>query len=292
MNEGVSSTDRKHILVISGMSGSGKSTAIRALEDAGFFCIDNLPIPLLPKLTELAHSGHIARLALVIDAREGVFLEATPRILNEMKRAGHQVEVLFLDSSDESLIRRFSETRRKHPLAPSGAVAEGIKKERDALRDLREMADQLLDTSVLNVHDLKRLVQARFSPEPSAGPSLSVMSFGYRYGVPPQADLVLDVRFLPNPYFIPEMKALTGRNPEVAAYVVDRAESQEFLAKVIDLCEFLFPRYQKEGKAYLTVALGCTGGKHRSVSMAGELHKRLSRDDAQVQLWHRDIEKE
>lgn len=293
MKEGESTQpDRKHILVISGMSGSGKSTGIRALEDAGFFCIDNLPIPLLPKLTELAHAGHISRLALVIDAREGIFLKETPRILDEMKRAGHQVEVLFLDSSDESLIRRFSETRRKHPLAPDGAVAEGIKREREALRDLREMADQLLDTSVLNVHDLKRLVQARFSPEPSAGPSLSVMSFGYRYGVPPQADLVLDVRFLPNPYFIPEMKALTGRDPNVAAYVIDRAESQEFLGKVIDLCEFLFPRYQKEGKAYLTVALGCTGGKHRSVAMAGELQKRLSGDGARVQLWHRDIEKE
>lgn len=284
--------DRKQILVISGMSGSGKSTAIRALEDAGFFCIDNLPIPLLPKLTELAQSGHIPRLALVIDAREGVFLKETPRILDEIKRAGHQVEVLFLDSSDESLIRRFSETRRKHPLAPEGAVAEGIKREREALRDLREMADQLLDTSVLNVHDLKRLVQARFSPEPSSGPSLSVMSFGYRYGVPPQADLVLDVRFLPNPYFIPEMKGQTGRNADVSAYVVDRPESQAFLEKVQDLCDFLFPRYQKEGKAYLTVALGCTGGKHRSVAMAAELHRRLGLSGERAQLWHRDIEKE
>lgn len=282
----------KQIVVITGMSGSGKSTAIRALEDAAFFCIDNLPVLLLPKLTELAGTGQIDRLALVMDAREGIFLKEAPRILDEVRRAGHPVEVLFLDASDDSLIRRFSETRRRHPLAPSGSVAEGILAERTALRDLRELADQVIDSSTLNVHDLKRMVQARFSPEPSTGPSLSVMSFGYRYGVPPQADLVLDVRFLPNPYFIPEMKGLTGKNPKVSDYVLNREESQEFLAKIVDLCLFLFPRYQKEGKAYLTVALGCTGGKHRSVAMAEELQKRLAQPPTRVQLWHRDIEKE
>ncbi|WP_323394344.1 RNase adapter RapZ [Myxococcus guangdongensis] len=282
----------KQLVVITGMSGSGKSTAIRALEDAGFFCIDNLPVVLLPKLTELAGGGNIERMALVVDVREGVFLKEAPRILDEVRRAGHHVEVLFLDSSDDSLIRRFSETRRRHPLAPNGTVADGIKAEREALRDLREIADQVIDSSVLNVHDLKRMVQARFSPEPAAGPSLSVMSFGYRYGVPPQADLVLDVRFLPNPYFVPEMKGLTGKVPKVAAYVLDREEAQQFLEKVVDLCRFLFPRYQKEGKAYLTVALGCTGGKHRSVAIAAELTRRLTDENTRVQLWDRDIEKE
>ena len=282
----------KQIVVISGMSGSGKSTAIRALEDAGFFCIDNLPVLLLPKLTELAGGGHIERMALVVDVREGIFLKDAPRMLAEVRRAGHQVEVLFLDSSDDSLIRRFSETRRRHPLAPNGTVAEGIKAEREALRDLRELADQVIDSSALNVHDLKRMVQARFSPEPAAGPSLSVMSFGYRYGVPPQADLVLDVRFLPNPYFVPELKGLTGKVPKVAAHVLDREETQQFLEKVVDLCRFLFPRYQKEGKAYLTVALGCTGGKHRSVAIAAELTRRLQDANTRVQLWDRDIEKE
>ncbi|WP_426755076.1 RNase adapter RapZ [Myxococcus sp. Y35] len=282
----------KHIVIITGMSGSGKSTAIRALEDSGFFCIDNLPVLLLPKLTELAGGGHFERMALVVDVREGVFLKDAPRILAEVRRAGHQVEVLFLDSSDDSLIRRFSETRRRHPLAPNGTVAEGIKAERQALRDLRELADQVIDSSTLNVHDLKRMVQARFSPEPAAGPSLSIMSFGYRYGVPPQADLVLDVRFLPNPYFVPELKGLTGKVPKVAAYVLDREETQQFLDKVVDLCRFLFPRYQKEGKAYLTVALGCTGGKHRSVAIAAELTRRLEDEDTRVQLWDRDIEKE
>jgi UPF0042 nucleotide-binding protein len=282
----------KHIVVITGMSGSGKSTAIRALEDAGFFCIDNLPVLLLPKLTELATSGHIERLALVVDAREGVFLKEAPRVLQEARRAGNQLEVLFLDASDESLLRRFSETRRRHPLAPEGSVGEGIAREREALRDLREMADQLIDSSALNVHDLKRLVQARFSPEPAAGPSLSVMSFGYRYGVPPQADLVLDVRFLPNPYFVPHLKGLTGRHPEVSGYVLEREDSQAFLQRVEELCAFLFPRYQREGKAYLTVALGCTGGKHRSVAMAHELHRRLAEGGARVQLWDRDVDKE
>lgn len=286
------SAPAKHIVIITGMSGSGKSTAIRALEDAGFFCIDNLPVLLLPKLTELAGSGQIERMALVVDVREGIFLKEAPRVLDEVRRAGHQVEVLFLDSSDDSLIRRFSETRRRHPLAPTGTVADGIAAEREELRDLRELADQVIDSSALNVHDLKRMVQARFSPEPANGPSLSIMSFGYRHGVPPQADLVLDVRFLPNPYFVPELKGLTGKNPKVAAYVLEREETRQFLDKVVDLCRFLFPRYQKEGKAYLTVALGCTGGKHRSVAIAAELTRQLQVEIPRIQLWDRDIEKE
>ncbi len=286
------STPSRHVVVITGMSGGGKTTAIRALEDAGFFCIDNLPVLLLPKLTELAGGGHIQHFAVVMDAREGVYLTELPRVLDEARRAGHQVEVLFLDASDESLIRRFSETRRRHPLAPDGGVAEGIRLEREALRDLRELADHVIDSSTLNVHDLKRMVQGRFSPEPTNAPSLSVLSFGYRYGVPPQADLVFDARFLPNPYFVPELKGLTGANPKVAAYVLDRPETQEFLDKIEDLCRFLFPRYQKEGKAYLTVALGCTGGKHRSVALAHELHRRLAGEHPRIQLWDRDVEKE
>jgi RNase adapter protein RapZ len=286
-------TTARHIVVISGMSGSGKSTAIRALEDAGFFCIDNLPVVLLPKLTELvSHGEPDRRLALVIDAREGVYLKEAPRYLEEARRSGHQVEVLFLDASDEALIRRFSETRRRHPLAPQGSVEEGLRKERGALRDLREMADQVIDSSGLNVHDLKRMVQARFSPEPSNLPSISVMSFGFRYGVPPQADLVLDCRFLPNPYFIPELKGLTGRDERVAQFVLARPETQEFLYRTEDFCRFLFPRYQKEGKAYLTVALGCTGGKHRSVALAHELARRLGGAQSRIQLWDRDVEKE
>ncbi len=283
----------RHIVVITGMSGSGKSTAIRALEDSGFFCIDNLPVVLLPKLTELvSHSEAHSRLALVVDAREGLFLKDAPRLLDEARRSGHQVEVLFLDSSDDALIRRFSETRRRHPLAPQGTVEEGLRKERAALRDLREIADQVIETSVLTVHDLKRMVQSRFSPEPSNQPSISVMSFGFRYGVPSQADLVMDCRFLPNPYFVPELKGLTGRDPRVAAFVLERPDTQEFLEKTLDLCRFLFPRYQKEGKAYLTVALGCTGGKHRSVALSHELVRRLGGSESRIQIWDRDIDKE
>ena len=286
-------TSARHIVVITGMSGSGKSTSIHALEDVGFFCIDNLPVVLMPKLTELAaHGEGFPRLALVIDAREGLFLKDAPRYLEEARRGGHRVEVLFLDATDEALIRRFSETRRRHPLAPAGTIEDGIRRERDALADLREIADQVIDTTPLNVHDLKRMVQARFSPEPANKPSISVMSFAYRYGVPPQADLVFDVRFLPNPYFVPELKGLTGKDPRVASYVLDRPETQEFMARVEDLCRFLFPRYQKEGKSYLTVALGCTGGKHRSVAMAQELGRRLSVDHTSIHLWDRDIDKE
>jgi UPF0042 nucleotide-binding protein len=285
----------KQIVIITGMSGSGKSTAMRALEDAGFFCIDNLPVTLLPKLTELAGlagSGQPPRIGVTVDARERFFLSESPRVLDEVRRAGHMVEVLFLDSSDDALIRRFSETRRRHPLAPEGSVAEGIRLERAALEDLRQMADHVIDSSALNVHDLKRLVQARFSAEPANAPSLSVMSFGFRYGVPPQADLMFDVRFLPNPYFVPELKGLTGTKPAVAAYVLERPEAQIFLEKTVDLCQFLFPRYQAEGKAYLTVAVGCTGGKHRSVAIAHELFRRLGGAAARVQLWDRDVDKE
>lgn len=282
------------LVVISGMSGSGKSTATRALEDCGFFCIDNLPVILLPKLTELARANNqIAQMAVVIDAREGLFLKEAPRIFDEIRRSGTAIEILFFDSSDESLLRRFSETRRRHPLAPEGSVLEGIRLEREALGNFRQIAQQVIDTSALNVHDLKRLIQGRYSAEPEAvAPAISLMSFGYRYGVPPQADLVFDVRFLPNPYFIPELKGLTGNNPQVSAFVLDRPDTRLFLEKIIDLCQFLFPRYQKEGKAYLTIAFGCTGGKHRSVAIARELSRRLTPTGARVQQWDRDIEKE
>ncbi len=287
----MSSPVPKQIVIITGLAGAGKTTAVRAMEDGGFFCIDNLPVVLLPKVAELA-GGHIGQLAVVIDAREGVFLKDAPRMIDEVRRAGHQVDVIFLDASDEALIRRFSETRRRHPLATDGSVTDGIRRERELLRDLREMADEVIDSSALNVHDLKRLVQGRFSSAPATQPSLTVMSFGYRYGVPPQADLVFDCRFLPNPYFIPELKGLTGVHPQVAQYVMDRDETRVFMSKLVELCEFLFPRYQQEGKAYLTVALGCTGGKHRSVAMAHELQKRLAPLYPRVQVWDRDVDKE
>lgn len=282
----------KSILVVTGLSGSGKSTAIRALEDAGWFCIDNLPAPLLNKVTELA--GTHDRLAFGIDAREGSYLQEAPQALDEARRAGHRVDVLFLESSDEALTRRYSETRRRHPLADKGGVAEGIAKERALLVPLREHAEHVLDTSSMTVHELRRQVMARFSPASSGQLALTVMSFGFKYGVPSNADLVFDVRFLPNPFFVPDLKAFTGKDERVARFVMDRPEAWEFLDRTFDLLAFLVPKYHREGKSYLTVAIGCTGGKHRSVAIAQALAARLKDAPfgAGTQLWDRDIEKE
>lgn len=277
----------KNIVVITGMSGSGKSTAVRALEDLGYFCIDNLPAPLLPKVAELS-GAEPSKLAFVIDVREGKFLDAAPQILDEARRAGHSVEVLFLDASDEVLHRRYSETRRRHPLSMNGGVAEGIARERAALQALREQTRAVLDTSGLTVHELKAQVQQRFGSETSNALSVTVMSFGFKYGVPPQADLVFDVRFLPNPYFVPELKALTGLDAPVAKFVLDRDDTQEFIGHLERMLGFLLPRYQREGKAYLTVAIGCTGGKHRSVAIAQVLATRLQA----ARVWDRDVQKE
>lgn len=283
---------QKHIVVITGMSGAGKSTAIRALEDSGFSCVDNLPAPLLLKVTELG--GAHQRLAFVIDAREGEFLKDTPRVLDEARRAGHDVQVLFLDASDDTLTRRYSETRRRHPLSTHGTVADGLATERNLLKELREAAEHVLDTSSMTVHELRRQVIARFGQSSSTELAITVMSFGFKYGVPSNADLVLDVRFLPNPYFVPELRAFTGRDPRVSAYVIDRPDTWAFLDHCAALLGFLLPRYHREGKSYLTVAIGCTGGKHRSVAIAQVLAERLKDlpGGAAAQVWDRDIEKE
>ncbi|MBE2253502.1 MAG: RNase adapter RapZ [Myxococcus sp.] len=282
----------KHIVVITGMSGAGKTTAVRALEDSGFSCVDNLPAPLLLKVTELG--GKHQRLAFVIDVREGEYLKDAPRVLDEARRAGHDVQVLFLDASDESLTRRYSETRRRHPLSGRGTVADGLATERALLKELREAAEHVLDTSTMTVHELRRQVVARFGQAAGIELAVTVMSFGFKYGVPSNADLVFDVRFLPNPYFVPELKAFTGKDARVAAYVIDRPDTWVFLDHVADLLAFLLPRYQREGKSYLTVAIGCTGGKHRSVAIAQVLADRLKDlpGGATTQVWDRDIEKE
>ncbi|HEY0839145.1 MAG TPA: RNase adapter RapZ [Vulgatibacter sp.] len=281
------------VVVITGMSGSGKSTAIRALEDAGFFCIDNLPVPLLGKLLELArYAGNMGRIAIVADAREGRFLGDMPQAIEDLRRDGLQVEVLFLDASDEALIRRFSETRRRHPISPEGTVPTGIAEERRLLRHVRAMADEVIDTSGVTVHDLKRMIQGRFGDGQGDLLNVTIVSFGYRYGLPPQADLVVDVRFLPNPYFVPGMRERTGREADVAAYVLERDEAKTFLAKVQDMVQFLLPHYRREGKSYLTVAIGCTGGKHRSVAFCRALAEGLSGAETLVRVWDRDIEKD
>jgi len=283
------------LVILTGVSGSGKSTALRALEDAGFYCVDNLPIVLLEKLLQLSGrtAGEVSSIAAVVDARDVRFLSEAPRIIGELRGLGVDLTVLFLDASDESLVRRYSETRRRHPLSGSaGTVEEGVAAERQALAGLRAVADEVVDTSSLNVHDLKRLVGRRFTTGEGAKLGVTVVSFGFRYGLPAHADLVLDVRFLPNPYFVPELRARLGTDPEVRDFVLSQPDAQAFLDRLYDFGGFLLPRYKAEGKSYLTIAIGCTGGKHRSVAIAGELARRLEVAGQAVRLWHRDIEKE
>jgi UPF0042 nucleotide-binding protein len=287
--------DGPHVVILTGVSGSGKSTALRALEDAGFYCVDNLPIVFLEKLLELSGhtAGEVSRLALVVDAREGRFLHDAPRVIDEVRKKGARVQVLYLDASDDSLLRRYSETRRRHPLAgESGSVPEGIAAERRALTALKELADEVVDSSALTVHELKRLFQSRFVGGGAARMGVTVVSFGFRWGIPSHADVVLDVRFLPNPYFVPELKPLTGLDARVRDYVLGQEDARTFVDKAADLCGFLIPRYRAEGKSYLTLAVGCTGGKHRSVSIAGALAERLGPSGTDVRVWHRDVEKE
>ena len=282
------------IVLVTGLSGSGKSTAIRALEDAGYFCIDNLPVVLLPKLLDLISHGageEMPRLALVVDARESRFLDSTPAALEEVRKAGHLVEVVFLDCSDETLLRRFSETRRRHPLSPDGSVAEGIAQERRLLAGLRAVAAQVIDTTRMTVHELRDAFTARFGSSTVDALNVTMLSFGYRNGVPASADLVFDVRFLPNPYFVEGLKQLPGTDPRVASWVLAKPETQEFITRLEPLLSYLLPKYRAEGKSYLTIALGCTGGRHRSVALAEEFAKRLAQLQANVKVQHRDVER-
>lgn len=282
------------VVILTGVSGSGKSTALRALEDAGFYCVDNLPILFLEKLLELSGhtAGEVSRIALVVDAREGRFLAEAPRIIEEVRQNGSDVQMLFLDASDDALVRRYSETRRRHPLAGGGSVPDGISAERRALADLKAIADEVIDTTTLNVHELKRLVTRRFAAGEGARLGVTLVSFGFRFGIPTHADMVLDVRFLPNPYFIPELKAYPGTDPRVSEFVLGQPDAKAFLERLAELFGFLLPRYRTEGKSYLTIAIGCTGGKHRSVALAGALAERFEAGGQPVRLWHRDVDKE
>lgn len=284
-----------HVVILTGVSGSGKSSALRVLEDAGYYCIDNLPIVFLDKLLELSTrtAGEVSRIGLVVDARELRFLREAPRIIEEVRRQGTVVQVVYLDATDEALVRRYSETRRRHPMAgESGSVPEGIAAERQALNALKSIADEIVDTTQLNVHELKNLIHSRFAGAHVDRMGLTVLSFGYRWGLPSNADLVLDVRFLPNPYFVPALRAHTGTDPRVSQFVLEKPDASEFLNRAVELCTFLLPRYRAEGKSYLTVALGCTGGRHRSVALAEALAKRLEEKGSQARVWHRDMAKD
>jgi len=283
------------LVVLTGVSGSGKSTALNVLEDAGFYAVDNLPIILIEKLFELSArtAGEVTRIAAVVDARERRFLPEAPRIIEDLRKAGLRVEVVFFDASDATLLRRYSETRRPHPLAGrSGSVPHGIRAERRALEPLRAIATEVIETSQLNVHELKRLVHARFVGGDLGHMGVSVVSFGYRYGVPAHADMVLDVRFLPNPYFVPGLRRFPGTDPRVRRFVLRQRDAKAFLDRAIDLLKFLLPRFRAEGKSYLTIAIGCTGGRHRSVAVGEALAERLRSSDTGVRLWHRDVEKD
>jgi len=295
MSEQATSREGPRVVILTGLSGSGKTTALRALEDAGFYCVDNLPIVFLEKLLELSGhtAGEVSRIALVVDAREGRFLAEAPRVIEEVRQKGIGVEVLFFDATDESLVRRYSETRRRHPLAgDGGSVPDGIATERRALAGLKAIADEVVDTTTLNVHELKRLVTRGFAGSEGARLGVTVVSFGFRFGIPTHADLVLDVRFLPNPFFIPELKPLPGTDPRVAGFVLGQPDARAFLDRLVELLGFLLPRYRSEGKTYLTVAIGCTGGKHRSVALSAALAERLGAGGQPVRLWHRDVDKE
>ena len=282
------------VVIITGLSGSGKSTALRALEDIGFFCVDNLPVILLPKFLSITTSSspEIKHVAMVMDLRERSFLDKYQRIFTGLKEKGYIIEILFLESSDDSLLHRFSETRRIHPLSERGMIMEGILMEREKLSSLKKMADKIIDTTSVNVHQLKDIVQRHFLPSSKHKKMvINITSFGYRYGLPVDADLVFDVRFLPNPYFVENLKNYDGHHADVQDYVLQNKESKEFLKKILDLMNLLIPLYEKEGKVRLNIAMGCTGGKHRSVVMANKLDSYFSLMKYRVNINHRDINK-
>ncbi len=287
-------TDALDITIVTGLSGSGRSSAIRALEDNGFFCVDNLPALLIPKFIDLCHGyqEELRRIALGVDLRGGQFLQALPQVLAGVRAAGHHVQILFFDAADEVLLRRFSETRRPHPLAGQDSVQEGIARERKALESIRALADKVIDTSDFNVHQLKREMEQQFCEAPSARRlALFFTSFGYKYGIPHDSDMILDVRFLPNPYFVNELRAKSGLDREVDAFVLGNQETGLFLERLYALLEFTLPLYDREGKRSLTLALGCTGGRHRSVVLVEALRKKFAAGDYRIHVKHRDIDK-
>jgi UPF0042 nucleotide-binding protein len=280
----------KELVIVTGISGAGKASALKSFEDLGFHCVDNLPLELLPDFAGLVgKSAEVEKAAIVVDVREGQTLDRLPEILKQVKKL-LPTRVVFLDCQDAVLVRRYSETRRPHPLGKSETVSRSIVEERQLLDPIRNVADTLIDTSNFNVHQLRAHIQARFGHEDESTQLLvSCLSFGFKNGVPLDADMVFDVRFLPNPHFVPEFRKLTGLDPKVAAYVRGFKQSKEFLNRVTELMLYLLPHYVQEGKSYLTVAFGCTGGQHRSVMMAEEMCKRLKKAGYQVKALHRDI---
>ncbi|HJX14309.1 MAG TPA: RNase adapter RapZ [Candidatus Deferrimicrobiaceae bacterium] len=281
---------RARIVVVTGLSGSGKSTATKVFEDIGYFCVDNLPPVLLPKIVDLVSEARtdVVRIALVADVRGREFLHDFARVIGQLRQGQHDVRVLFLDAGDDVLLLRYSETRRRHPLAARGGAKEAIRREREMLSPLREMADTVLNTSQYTVHQLRDTIVRRFRGK--GGPTLQVgvVSFGYKYGIPLEADMVIDVRFLPNPNFVPKLKPLTGLDRKVRDYVMKNRSTRTFFGKLTSFLQFLLPLYKKEGKAYFTLGVGCTGGRHRSVVVAEAVKRSLPKPVAPIVV-HRDI---
>ncbi len=281
---------KEELVLITGMSGSGKASVLKAFEDLGYYAVANLPVELIPRFAELVReSSEIDRTALVVDVREGVKLGKLPAMLRSVRRI-MPTTVIFLEASDEVLLRRFSETRRPHPLGTSEPVKASLKSERSRLAPIRKLSDLVLDTSKFNVHELRAHINQRFEREAGTDKNIlvSCVSFGYKQGVPDDADLVFDVRFLPNPHFVPEFRPYTGRHPRVAKYIRSFPQTQEFINRISELLIYLLPHYVKEGKSYLTIAFGCTGGQHRSVMIAEDVFKRLKKAGYRVKVVHRD----
>jgi UPF0042 nucleotide-binding protein len=277
------------LVVITGMSGSGKASVLKAFEDLGFYCVDNLPVALIPRFAELVGvSAEIERTALVVDVREGSQLESLPAIIRSVRHI-LPTKVIFLEADDAILLRRYSETRRPHPLGTDSPVRTSLTAERKHLRNIRTIADLVIDTSRFNVHELRSYITERFQKKQSDKSILvSCVSFGFKHGVPEDADLMFDVRFLPNPHFVPEFRPLTGRDPKVAKYIRSFPQSKEFIERISKLLIYLLPHYIKEGKSYLTISFGCTGGQHRSVMIAEEVAKRLRKAQYRIKIVHRD----
>lgn len=279
-------------IIISGLSGSGKSTALAACEDAGFYCVDNMPVALLPKFLELPmeSDSEFAGLVLVMDIREPGFLSNYGAVLDGLKKSGYRFEIIFMEADEGKLLQRYSQTRRHHPLARGGDLVEGIRNELQQLKKLRAEADAVIDTSDSNAHELKAVIQRRIQRDrPHRPMGIRIRSFGFKYGVPRNADLVIDVRFLKNPYFVQELKSLDGETREIQDFVLNNETCSEFLDKYLDLLDYLVPLYEREGKAYLTIAVGCTGGRHRSVAVARALFRHLDQPNRRVDLSHREI---
>ncbi len=284
--------DARQLVILTGLSGSGKSTVLKTFEDLGFYCVDNLPVDLIRTFSELyVHgSGEIQRAALLVDAREGEQFERLPALYRELRRE-HPATLVFIEASEEALLRRFSETRRPHPLGHDRPVREGLRRERELMAPIRKLADVVIDTTKFNVHELRQFITDRFQ-SPDRRPLLvALVSFGYRFGIPADADLLFDMRFLPNPHFVPQLRRYSGKDPRVARYIRSFPQTGEFLRRIEGLLNYLIPHYIREGKSYLTIAFGCTGGRHRSVMLAEAVRRALERRGYAAKVIHRDIEK-